>query len=64
MAGRFVGRDGRVGAHDLLGLAWFLAGYVACEGDVLADGQAENVCGMGKREAVASMPACQHCIKI
>lgn len=42
-----VGRDGRVRAHDLLAVD------AGGDGDVLADGEAEDVIGSGKVETVA-----------
>lgn len=44
-----VRRDGRVGADDFFGLA----GDGGGDGDVLADGEAEDVGGAGEGEAVA-----------
>lgn len=46
-----VGGDGRVGADDLFGLA--VDGEGGAEGDVLADGEAEDVGGSGEGEAVS-----------
>jgi hypothetical protein len=43
--------DGSVRANDLLGLA--VDGEGGAEGDVLADGEAEDVGGFGEGEAVA-----------
>lgn len=43
----FVRGDGGVGADDLLAI------YGGGEGDVLADGETENVCWAGQRKAVA-----------
>lgn len=44
-----VGGGGGVRAHNLLGLAFDVGG----EGNVLADGKAENVALLGELEAVA-----------
>lgn len=57
VAGLVVARDGRVGAHNLLGGAVGL-GQRRADGDVLADGQAENGLGRGELEAVAVCDAC------
>lgn len=48
-----VARDGGIGAHDLLGGAIGL-GQFGANGDVLADGEAEDRIGGGERETVAS----------
>lgn len=48
VAGILVGGDGGVGAQDFLGLALDDGG----EGDVLADGQTQDIGGTGEREAV------------
>lgn len=47
-----VARDGRVRADNLLGAAVGL-GQGRADGDVLADGQAEDRLGRGELEAVA-----------
>lgn len=44
-----IGGDGRVGADDFFGLA----GDGGGEGNVLADGEAEDIGGIGELEAVA-----------
>lgn len=48
VTGILVGRDGGVGAHDFLGLAVDGGG----EGDVLADGETQNIGGTGEGETV------------
>lgn len=54
VTGLVVAGDGRVGAHDLLDLAVLLRKDGA-NGDVLADGEAEDRLRGGKLEAVAAM---------
>lgn len=54
VAGLVVARDGGVGADNLLGGAVGL-GEGRADGDVLADGEAEDRLGRGELEAVAGM---------
>lgn len=53
MADVFVRGYGRVGANDFLGLP----GEHGANGEVLADGEAEDVGGTGEGEAVAIQSA-------
>lgn len=50
VTGILVGGDGGVGAHDFFGLAFDGGG----QGDVLADGETQDIGGTGKGETVDS----------
>jgi hypothetical protein len=56
----FVRGDGSVRADDFFGLA-FDGG---AEGDVLADGEAEDVGGLGELKSVAGRVSCITCCRV